>query len=217
MAPLTDLPSDSAGSVLLDSPVHPVPRGQDVTLACRCSHRNSGCGANTTFHKDEGVVKGSADGLLRLLNVSPSDEGLYACQVNGAGQSPWSWLAVRGDGGRLLHEDKRGSALPPADQEPPTPPPLLLLLLLRHLLVGTPLLLSTVLLGLIYRDRGEEGGGGGRSKQGEGGGRGERKGGEKRGKRIGEKGKGGGERRGGQGRGRTLRTSDGPLRTSDGL
>lgn len=150
--------------MLLDSPAHPVRQGQDVSLACRCSCTDSSCSAASTFYKD-GVLQGpgGAAAVLTLHNVSLADEGFYACELNGRGRSPPSWLAVRGE--QLHHpqppkKEPRDSVLPPTGQETPAPapapaPPFLLLLLLRHLLVGTPLLLSTLLLGLIHRDRGE--------------------------------------------------------------
>ncbi|XP_049423622.1 uncharacterized protein LOC125883403 isoform X3 [Epinephelus fuscoguttatus] len=80
---------------------------------------------------------------MTIHSVSPSDEGLYRCNcVSGAGGSADSWLTVRA---------------PPAGRDPP-PPLLSVSALLRHLVAGAPYLLSTILLGLIYRDRarGEE-------------------------------------------------------------
>ena len=34
---------------------------------------------------------------MTIYNVSKSDEGLYKCSMSGLGESPESWLAVRGE------------------------------------------------------------------------------------------------------------------------
>ncbi|XP_029696650.1 uncharacterized protein [Takifugu rubripes] len=126
----------TAGSVVLDSPVHPVTEGQDVILTCKCNDRDSTCGLASTFYKD-GVMAGSGVGrVLTLHNVSVCDEGFYACEIIGSGKSPESWLTVQG--------------LPPAGRDPPALPDLLLL---YHLLVGMPFLVCTLMVGLLYRDR----------------------------------------------------------------
>ncbi|XP_078020075.1 uncharacterized protein LOC144459633 isoform X2 [Epinephelus lanceolatus] len=94
------------------------------------------------FYKDGVFIRSSSTGNMTIHSVSPSDEGLYRCNVSGAGGSADSWLTVRA---------------PPAGRDPP-PPLLSVSALLRHLVAGAPYLLSTILLGLIYRDRarGEE-------------------------------------------------------------
>ncbi|XP_078020079.1 uncharacterized protein LOC144459634 isoform X2 [Epinephelus lanceolatus] len=89
------------------------------------------------FYKDGVFIRSSSTGNMTIHSVSPSDEGLYRCNVSGAGGSADSWLTVRA---------------PPAGRDPP-PPLLSVSALLRHLVVGAPYLVSTILLGLIYRDR----------------------------------------------------------------
>nr|XP_046237055.1 uncharacterized protein LOC124054744 isoform X2 [Scatophagus argus] len=127
----------SAGSVILDGPVLPVTEGDDVTLSCRRRVRTSACVLTADFFKDGVLIETSSTGNLTLRTVSRFDEGLYRCKVCGFPDSPESWLTV---------------TAPPADQDLHVPV-LSVATLLRHLVVGTPYLLSTVLLGLIYRDR----------------------------------------------------------------
>ncbi|XP_038588254.1 low affinity immunoglobulin gamma Fc region receptor III-like isoform X2 [Micropterus salmoides] len=121
----------TAGSVILESPVHPVMEGEDVTLSCR-SKITPDYDPSADFYKDGLHIGMSATGNLTLYSVSRSDEGLYKC--NRSEISPESWLVVRA---------------PPAGQDTPA----FQLPLVRHLVVGTPYLLSTIILGLIYRDR----------------------------------------------------------------
>ncbi|XP_026180331.1 low affinity immunoglobulin gamma Fc region receptor II-a-like isoform X2 [Mastacembelus armatus] len=125
----------TAGPVILESPVLPVMEGHDVTLLCRVLSSSSNLTAS--FYKDGLFIWTSSTRNMTIHSVSASDGGLYKCNVCGVGDSPESWLTVRA---------------PPAGQDPP-PPSLSLTMVLRHLMVGTPYLLSTVLLGLIYRDR----------------------------------------------------------------
>ncbi|XP_049423598.1 Fc receptor-like B isoform X5 [Epinephelus fuscoguttatus] len=132
--------SVTAGSVILDSPVLPVMEGHDVTLSCRPRVTMSSFHLTADFYKDGVFIRSSSTGNMTIHSVSPSDEGLYRCNVSGAagaGGSADSWLTVRA---------------PPAGRDPP-PPLLSVSALLRHLVVGAPYLLSTILLGLIYRDR----------------------------------------------------------------
>lgn len=163
-----------AGSVVLDGPVHPVTEGRDAILTCRCNDRRSPCDLSSTFYKD-GVMAGSGiGGVLTLHNVSVYDEGFYACEIIGTGRSPESWLSIRGEDvhhGRrrndkqVVHEAQCVSVLPPAGPDPPSIPHLLRL---HHLLVGMPFLICTLMLGVIYRDRGEGTGGDGTGRGGEG-------------------------------------------------
>ncbi|XP_044040158.1 basement membrane-specific heparan sulfate proteoglycan core protein-like isoform X1 [Siniperca chuatsi] len=125
------------GSVILESPVLPVMEGDDVTLSCRCKVTTSACDLKADFYKDGLPVGTSSTRNMTIRSVSRCDEGLYKCNVLGFGESPESWLTVRA---------------PPAGQDPPAPL-LSVSTLVRHLVVGTPYLLSTILVGLIYRDR----------------------------------------------------------------
>ncbi|XP_061566506.1 low affinity immunoglobulin gamma Fc region receptor II-a-like [Cololabis saira] len=124
------------GPVILQTPVRPLTEGNNLTLNCRCQTAAAAGKAAADFYKDGVLVKTSLTRNMTIPNVSFSDQGLYRCEIVGLGESPESWLTVRA---------------PPAGEDPPSLPSVLVLL--RHLIVGTPYLLSTVLLGLIYNDR----------------------------------------------------------------
>ncbi|XP_078147981.1 low affinity immunoglobulin gamma Fc region receptor III-like [Centroberyx gerrardi] len=114
-------------AVILESPVRPVMEGDAVTLRCRTQTTPSNLPAD--FYKDGFLIGTGSAGEMTIHSVSKSDEGLYKCQSH-LGESPESWLAVQ------------------------TKSPLLSLpRLMCHLVVGTPYLLTTIILGLIYRDR----------------------------------------------------------------
>ncbi|XP_078147714.1 Fc receptor-like protein 5 isoform X1 [Centroberyx gerrardi] len=130
----------TAGSVILESPVLPVMEGDNVTLNCTTQTPSN---LPAGFYKDGFLIRTGSTGEMTIHSVSKSDEGFYKCSISGVGESPESWLAVRAA--------SLSSAPPPA-----APPPAALLSVSRlmcHLVVGTPYLLSTIVLGLIYRDR----------------------------------------------------------------
>ncbi|XP_037615079.1 low affinity immunoglobulin gamma Fc region receptor II-a-like isoform X2 [Sebastes umbrosus] len=83
----------TAGSVILESPVLPVMEGDDVTLSCRNKKTSSDLTAD--FYKDGRLIRSSSTGNMTIHSVSKSDEGLYKCNISGAGGSPQSWLAIR--------------------------------------------------------------------------------------------------------------------------
>ncbi|XP_056225535.1 uncharacterized protein LOC130164676 [Seriola aureovittata] len=126
----------TAGSVILMSPALPVTEGDDVTLCCRTTDAMSADSLTADFYRDGLLVATSSTGNMTIYSVSVSDDGLYRCNIPGVGESPDSQMTVRA---------------PPAGRHPPAPLPVWTLL--RHLIVGTPYLLSTVFLGLIYRHR----------------------------------------------------------------
>ncbi|KAG7231647.1 hypothetical protein INR49_010778 [Caranx melampygus] len=68
--------------------------GDDVTLSCRSSITSSS-NLTTDFYKDEVFIRSSSTGNMTIHSVSRSDEGLYRCNISGAGGSPGSWLSVR--------------------------------------------------------------------------------------------------------------------------
>ncbi|XP_030286017.1 low affinity immunoglobulin gamma Fc region receptor II-a-like [Sparus aurata] len=84
----------TAGSVILESPVLPVKDGENVTLNCRSKTTSSNLKAD--FYKDDVLMESSSAGEMTINNVSKSDEGLYKCSIPGVGESPGSWLSVRG-------------------------------------------------------------------------------------------------------------------------
>ncbi len=85
----------SAGSVILESPVHAVMEGDTVTLRCREKQTSSNLTAD--FFKDGHIMESSSTENMTIHNVSKSDEGLYKCRISGVGESPESWLTVRGE------------------------------------------------------------------------------------------------------------------------
>ncbi|XP_049922684.1 carcinoembryonic antigen-related cell adhesion molecule 20-like [Epinephelus moara] len=80
------------GSVILESPVLPVTKGDDVSLTCRNKTTSSHLTAG--FYKDGVLIRSSSTGEMTIYSVSNSDEGLYKCHISGAGESPESWMAV---------------------------------------------------------------------------------------------------------------------------
>lgn len=84
-----------AGSVILESPVLPVEEGDHVSLYCK--KKKSSADLIADFYKDGLRIRTGYRGNMTIYNVSKSDEGLYKCNISGAGQSPESLLAVRGE------------------------------------------------------------------------------------------------------------------------
>ena len=81
--------------MILESPVVPVKDGENVALHCRRKTPISNLKAD--FYKDDVLMESSPTGEMTINNVSKSDEGLYKCSIPDAGQSPGSWLSVRGE------------------------------------------------------------------------------------------------------------------------
>ncbi|XP_076023784.1 Fc receptor-like protein 5 isoform X2 [Genypterus blacodes] len=125
------------GSVILHSPVLPVMEGGAVTLLCVPKEKAPPFILAVNFYKDGLLVSRSSTPQITVHGISRSDEGFYKCNVSGGGESPSSWLRVRA---------------PPAGQNAPSPG-MTLHRLVCHVTVGVPYLVSTIILGLIYRDR----------------------------------------------------------------
>lgn len=81
--------------MILESPVRPVMEGSSVTLRCR--KRKNTLSSIADFYKDGFQLKTGYKGEMTITNVSMSDEGLYKCNISGAGESPESRLAVKGE------------------------------------------------------------------------------------------------------------------------
>ncbi|XP_035531123.1 Fc receptor-like protein 1 [Morone saxatilis] len=126
-------------AVLLDSPALPVLEGATVILRCKAEMDSSDHRFN--FYKDGCPISNNSTGEITIHSASKSDEGLYKCSISGGGESLGSWLTVE-------------ASLPPSPAAPSAASSSVSVpRLMCHLLVGTPYLLSTILLGLIYRDR----------------------------------------------------------------
>ncbi|XP_053350793.1 Fc receptor-like protein 5 [Clarias gariepinus] len=123
------------GDVILKSPVHPVTEGNPLTL--RCSYRNtkiSDSGAD--FYKDGSVLQKQTTGEMTISSVSMSDEGFYHCKHPKRGESPKSWVSVRGE--------SHGKA------------PQSVLKLLSSVVAASPYVLVTIILAVkCYRARTE--------------------------------------------------------------
>ncbi|XP_062371970.1 Fc receptor-like protein 5 [Sardina pilchardus] len=81
------------GSVILESPVHPVTEGDPLTLHCRYRHQPSNVSAD--FYKDGTLLQTSTTGEMTIPAVSKSHEGLYKCRNPERGESPESWITVK--------------------------------------------------------------------------------------------------------------------------
>ncbi|XP_038831544.1 basement membrane-specific heparan sulfate proteoglycan core protein-like [Salvelinus namaycush] len=83
-----------AGDVILESPVHPVTEGDSVTL--RCKYWTTSSNIKADFYKDGVLIKNGTTGEMTIPAVSKSDEGFYKCKYPDKGESPESWVTVRG-------------------------------------------------------------------------------------------------------------------------
>ncbi|KAI4897005.1 hypothetical protein NFI96_009092 [Prochilodus magdalenae] len=87
--------SDGGGDVILDSPVHPVTERDSLTL--RCLYRSTKPSNLTAdFYRDGSLLQTQTTGEMMIRTVSKSDAGLYHCKHPEKGESPKSWLSVRG-------------------------------------------------------------------------------------------------------------------------
>uniref|UniRef100_A0A3Q1GYC7 Ig-like domain-containing protein n=1 Tax=Acanthochromis polyacanthus TaxID=80966 RepID=A0A3Q1GYC7_9TELE len=88
------------GAVILESPVLPVMEGGNVTLRCQTKMTSSAHTAD--FFKDGRHIGTSTTEEMIIGRVSTSDEGLYSCSISEFGESPQSWLTVRGETSRRV-------------------------------------------------------------------------------------------------------------------
>ncbi|XP_030610039.1 low affinity immunoglobulin gamma Fc region receptor II-b-like [Archocentrus centrarchus] len=84
---ITDAP------VILETPVAPVKEGDNVTLYCRKSDKDSSFTAQ--FYKNGVSIGSGSAGNTMTLTVSKSFEGFYKCSISEEEESPESWLAVQ--------------------------------------------------------------------------------------------------------------------------
>lgn len=80
--------------MILESPVLPVMKGDNVTLLCR--EKQTSANLTAEFYKDGFFIGSSSTGEMVVHGVSKSDAGLYKCSMSGVGESAASWLTVRG-------------------------------------------------------------------------------------------------------------------------
>nr|XP_055037442.1 uncharacterized protein LOC129425493 [Misgurnus anguillicaudatus] len=82
--------------VILDSPVHPVTEGDPLTLHCLYRDKNYS-NLRAEFYKDGSVVQNhTKEDVMIIPTVSKSHEGFYYCKHPERGESPKSWISVRG-------------------------------------------------------------------------------------------------------------------------
>ncbi|KAM3591120.1 uncharacterized protein V6R79_022733 [Siganus canaliculatus] len=132
----------TGGLVILESPVHPVVEGDNVTLGCR-QKTTSSSNFTAQFYRDGLLIGSSSTGTLTISSVSRDDQGLYMCSVSGGGPSPDAWLIVRAV----------SDIVDPEAPDPRSAPGMSIFRLICHVVVGTPYLVVTIILGLIYRDK----------------------------------------------------------------
>ncbi|XP_058251562.1 Fc receptor-like protein 5 [Hemibagrus wyckioides] len=82
------------GTVILDSPVHPVTEGHPLTLHC-LSRSKKIPGSGVDFYKDDSILQNQTTGEMTISSVSKSDEGFYHCKHPERGESLKSWVSVR--------------------------------------------------------------------------------------------------------------------------
>ncbi|XP_017569065.1 leukocyte immunoglobulin-like receptor subfamily A member 3 [Pygocentrus nattereri] len=118
------------GAVILDSPVHPMTEGDTLTLRC-LYHDPKPSNLTAEFYKNGSLLQ-----TQTIHTVSKSDEGLYHCKHPERGESPQSWISVKG----LLRSEASFSVLS----------------LLSRVMAASPYLLVSIILGLkCYKARGE--------------------------------------------------------------
>uniref|UniRef100_A0A3B4WG19 Ig-like domain-containing protein n=1 Tax=Seriola lalandi dorsalis TaxID=1841481 RepID=A0A3B4WG19_SERLL len=82
---------ERSGSVILESPVLPVMEGESVSLRCRTRKNVSDLTAD--FYKDGLLIGSSSTGNITIESVSRSDDGLYMCNISGAGEVHIHYIA----------------------------------------------------------------------------------------------------------------------------
>ncbi|XP_067436283.1 low affinity immunoglobulin gamma Fc region receptor II-like isoform X2 [Thunnus thynnus] len=97
----------TGGSVILESPGLPVMEGETVTLCCR--NKTTSANLPADFYKNGLFIRTEPTGNMTIYNVSKSDEGLYKCNISGAGESPESRLAVGSDSCIISHPDSNSN------------------------------------------------------------------------------------------------------------
>ncbi|XP_053537681.1 B-cell receptor CD22 [Ictalurus punctatus] len=125
------------GDVILESPVHPVTEGHPLTLRCLYRYTKPP-NLRADFYKDGSVLQTQTTGEMIIRTVSKSDEGFYHCKHPERGESPKSWVSVRGPSG--------------------VEAPFSVLMLISSVVTASPYLLVTIILLVkCYRARAHNG------------------------------------------------------------
>nr|WKW83674.1 leukocyte immune-type receptor [Carassius auratus] len=80
--------------VILESPVHPVTEGENLTLHCLDKY-STPPNLRADFYKDGTLIQNNITEMI-LSNFSKSHEGFYSCKHRERGESPKSWISVTG-------------------------------------------------------------------------------------------------------------------------
>ncbi|XP_062403982.1 low affinity immunoglobulin gamma Fc region receptor III-A-like [Sardina pilchardus] len=93
-----------SGNVILESPVHPVKEGEQLTLSCS-GRKSVKSNLSATFYKDGLHVANQTSGTITVPNISKKDEGSYVCEIEEERKrrSPGSWVSVR-----AARDERRG-------------------------------------------------------------------------------------------------------------
>ncbi|XP_052395647.1 B-cell receptor CD22-like [Carassius gibelio] len=78
--------------VILESPVHPLTEGENLTLHCLYNYLTP-LNLRADFYKDGTVIQSQTTEMI-ISNVSKSDEGFYSCKHRERVESPESWISV---------------------------------------------------------------------------------------------------------------------------
>ncbi|XP_026082940.1 Fc receptor-like protein 5 [Carassius auratus] len=116
--------------VILESPVHPVTEGNHLILRCLYQHTTP-ANLRADFYKDGSLIQNQTT-EMNITTVSKSHEGFYYCKHPTRGESPKSWISVRGGSNEhsLFHSESQISVLN----------------ILSSVLAACPYLLVTVML-----------------------------------------------------------------------
>ncbi|XP_016146378.1 uncharacterized protein [Sinocyclocheilus grahami] len=79
--------------VILESPVHPVTEGDNLTLRGLYQH-STPPNLRAYFYKDGSLIQNQTTEMI-ISTVSKSHEGFYYCKHPERGESPKSWISVR--------------------------------------------------------------------------------------------------------------------------
>ncbi|MBN3296139.1 FCRL5 protein, partial [Amia calva] len=84
----------TGGHVILESPPQPVTEGDTLTLRCGLRGYRSD---SAVFYKDGVELQPQTVRETTIASVSVTDQGSYSCKYSDWGESPESWVSVRGE------------------------------------------------------------------------------------------------------------------------
>ncbi len=84
--------SVSVVGVILESSIHPVSEGDNLTLRCLDQH-STPPNLRADFYKDGSLIQNQTIEMI-ISDVSKSHEGFYSCKQPEREESPKSWISV---------------------------------------------------------------------------------------------------------------------------